>query len=92
MNSSATDVSPSLGPATRRLIIGFWTLVGVLETAKEYTTARLTAADRDLIDAIIVNFPWWFFWAPATFVVLRLATRWPVDRAPRAAALAVHDG
>lgn len=76
--------------SSRLLIIGFWTLIGVLETAKEITTARLSGADRTVADAIIVNFPWWFFWVPASVLVIWLAHRWPVDQTPRAKALIAH--
>lgn len=65
---------------TRLLVLGFWFVLGALETAKEFTTARLQQSERTLADAIIVNFPWWFFWVFGTLVVIHLALRWPIDR------------
>lgn len=76
--------------SSRLLIIGFWTLMGVLETIKEITTARMAGANRTITDAIVINFPWWFFWVPASALVIWLAHKWPVDRAPRAWALLGH--
>lgn len=73
---------------TRLLLLGFWAVLGAMETAKEFTTSRLQPPQRTLTDAIIVNFPWWFSWVLGTLIVVYLARRWPVDgdRPLRAAA------
>jgi hypothetical protein len=75
---------------TRLLLLGFWAVLGALETAKEFTTARLQQTQRTLADAIIVNFPWWFFWVLGTLIVIYLAHRWPVDRERPLLAAARH--
>lgn len=75
---------------TRLLLLGFWFVLGAMETAKEFATARLQQADRTLADAIMVNFPWWLFWAFGTLAVIHLARRWPLDRDRPLAAAAGH--
>ena len=75
---------------TRLLVLGFWFVLGAMETAKEFTTARLQQVQRGMGEAIIVNFPWWFFWAFGTLAVIYLARRWPIDRERRVVAVAVH--
>ena len=62
---------------TRLLLLGFWTVMGAMETAKELASARFQQIDRTVADAILVNFPWWFFWAFGTLLVVALAERWP---------------
>lgn len=75
---------------TRLLVIGFWCVLGAMETAKEFTTARLQQSERTLGDAIIINFPWWFFWVFGTVAIIYLARRWPIDRERPLLAVAAH--
>jgi two-component system LytT family sensor kinase len=72
---------PGMEPLRARLLVlGFWVVLGAMETAKEFTAGRLQPSPRTLAEAVIVNFPWWFFWAFGTLAVIHLARRWPVDR------------
>lgn len=74
----------------RVLVLGFWILLGLMETTKEWITARMEGAPRPLSDAILVNFPWWFFWVFGTLVVVGVARRRPLDGGHRIRAFALH--
>ncbi len=74
----------------RFLLLAFWIVMGAMETAKEVTTARLQGIERTVGEAILVNFPWWFFWVAGTLLVVTLAERWPIDRPGRIRAIAAH--
>ena len=64
---------------TRLAVLGFWILLGSLEATKEVVAGALEGTPRSIEQAMLVNFPWWFFWAGGTLVVLWLARRFPFD-------------
>jgi signal transduction histidine kinase len=75
---------------TRLFVLGFWILLGAVETAKEAISAAMQGLPRTFTDAVLVNFPWWFFWAFGTLVVVWIARRWPLDGPRVSAAVVVH--
>lgn len=86
------DGAPS--PSQRRfevlLILGSWTVFGIIQTGQQLAyTARLgTNMPLDL--AMTTAFAGAAVWAVLTLVVFRLARRFPLDRTPRAPAIVVH--
>ena len=64
---------------TRLAVLGFWMLLGSLEATKEVVAGALEGMPRSIEQAMLVNFPWWFFWAGGTLIVLWLARRFPFD-------------
>lgn len=75
---------PELPPASdglrlsmrdRLLILGFWCLLGLLETAGAYFTTRFERTPMPLDTALLGNMPWWLVWAVLTPLVFWIARR-----------------
>jgi hypothetical protein len=67
---------------TPLVILGIWTLLGVLESSKAYVSDQLRGIPRGWGPALVGNMPWWWCWALLTPVVFRLAPRcaWTMSR------------
>ena len=76
------------------LLLGFWTLLGLLESSKAYLSERIRGLPPGMAHgwapALIGNMPWWLFWAALTPVVFGLAARFRLDRPRWGRAAAVH--
>ena len=86
-------------PRTPVLILGFWTVLGLLESTKAYVAEQLRGPQgvppgmpTGFLAALVGNMPWWLFWAALTPVVFALARRFRVDGGRWPAAAAVHLG
>lgn len=82
----ATDVSLHMAPRTRRLVLAFWTVLGLLESGKAYLAERLRGPDglvpgvaHGWVAAVVGNMPWWLLWALLTPTIFRLAARFRLD-------------
>ena|SRR5687768_13170309 len=75
-------------------ILGFWTLLGLLESSKAYVSERVRGLPPGMAHgwdaALIGNMPWWLFWAALTPVVFRLAARFRLDQPRWGRAVALH--
>ncbi len=71
-------------------IVGFWAVLGMLETAKELVVSGISGGGQGVASAFLVNFVWWFFWAPATFLIVGLCLRFPLWGGRGVRAAAVH--
>jgi two-component system LytT family sensor kinase len=71
-----------IDPTRRRLagvIVGAWTVLGLLESSKAYVADQLQGIPRGWGAALVGNLPWWWCWALLTPIVFRLAARWRLD-------------
>ena len=75
-------------------ILGFWTLLGLLESSKAYLSERVRALPPEMVHgwdaALIGNMPWWLLWAALTPAVFRLAARFRLDQPRWGRAAAMH--
>jgi len=86
-------------PRTPVLILGFWTVLGLLESTKAYVAEQLRGPQAvppgmptGFLAALAGNMPWWLFWAALTPIVFALARRFRVDGRRWPGAAAVHLG
>ncbi|HEX6587408.1 MAG TPA: sensor histidine kinase [Longimicrobiales bacterium] len=64
-----------LNQRDRLLILGFWTLFGLLETTGTYFASKGTGAPLPFDTAVLANMPFWLVWAMLTPVAFWLAYR-----------------
>ena len=76
----------------RLLILGFWTLLGLLESSKTYVWYRVHDIPWGWSEALIGNMPWWYVWALLTPFAFALAHRFRFDESHRVVAVLVHFG
>jgi sensor histidine kinase YesM len=86
-------------PRTPVLIVGFWTLLGLLESSKAYVAEQLRGPGSlppgiptGWIAALVGNMPWWLLWAVLTPVVFGLARRFRLDGGRWPVSAVVHLG
>ncbi len=72
------------------LVLSGWTVLGLLETAKEWVGWRERGTPRGWGVVAAVNLPFWLYWAAATPVVVALARRHPLQGSSTARSLVVH--
>jgi len=73
------------------VVLGFWSLFGLAESAKGYVTQRLRGFPASWVMALIGNMPWWYGWAAVTPLIVWLASRLRLDDdRHRLRSLAVH--
>ena len=81
-------------PRLPLVILGFWTLLGLLESSKAYLSERVRGLPPGMAHgwdaALIGNMPWWLLWAALTPVVFRLAARFRLDQPRWGRAAAMH--
>ena len=70
----------------RLLILGFWTLLGLLESSKTYVWYRVHDIPWGWSEALIGNMPWWYVWALLTPFAFALAHRFRFDESHRVVA------
>lgn len=79
---------------TRLLILGFWAVLGLMESGKVYVGQQLRGLPPGMPQgwtaALVGNMPWWLFWAVLTPVVFALARRFRLDGPRSARAAAAH--
>ena len=64
-----------LNQRDRLLILGFWTLFGLLETTGTYVASKGTPAPLPFDTAVLANMPFWLVWAMLTPLAFWLAYR-----------------
>ncbi len=72
------------------LVLGIWTLLGLLEASKAYVADQLQGIPRGWGPALIGNLPWWWCWALLTPLVAGLAARVRLDRPGWPLAVVAH--
>jgi signal transduction histidine kinase len=71
-------------------LFGFWFSVGLAETAKEWIASRARGVDLSIASELLMNLPWWLYWALATPLVFALSRRFDVTRPSPISAVLVH--
>ena len=59
-------------------VLGFWTLLGLVESALAYVRTQGTPLQLGWGRALINNLPWWLLWAALSPPALALARRFPL--------------
>ncbi len=72
------------------LIIGAWTLFGLLIAGESYITARARGQPMTLAQSLAWYLAWAYAWLLFTPVILWLGQRWPFNRERWRSSLAVH--
>ena len=72
--------APGLERRERLLILGFWTVFGLLESTSAYVNLRLAGNPSSWSTALVGNMPWWLMWAALTPFAILLARRFRFDR------------
>jgi len=70
------------------LMLGTWTVLGLIESSKWYFRGITVGWGM----ALLANMPWWYTWALITPVAFLLARRFRLDQPRRWAAVIVHLG
>jgi two-component system LytT family response regulator len=78
------------GRRRRLLILGFWTVLGLIESSKAYLTAEWRDTPRSWAFVLVANMPWWYVWAALTPAAFWLARRFRLDRPGWGWATGVH--
>jgi two-component system, LytTR family, sensor kinase len=65
-------------PGVWAATLGFWTVLGLLESGSAYVRLYGTARQRTWPQMLVANMPWWLLWAGFTPLVFALARRVPV--------------
>jgi len=82
--------APGLERRERLLILGFWTVFGLLESTSAYVNLRLAGNPSSWSTALVGNMPWWLMWAALTPAVILVARRFRFDRDGWLPAAAAH--
>jgi two-component system LytT family sensor kinase len=69
--------------------LGFWTFLGLLESATDYLRSQATPLPLTAGRALANNLPWWLLWAALTPAVFAVARRRPLDGSRRASSFAL---
>lgn len=72
------------------LIFAFWTVLGFIESGKDYATALLRHESASLGLSLVNDMPWWYTWALFTPLVVFLGRRFRLDGPGRLGAILVH--
>ena len=72
------------------VIIGFWTFFGLLNATQIYLSLRMEGFYRPFSRFLLVNLFGWWPWIPATWLVLALGRRFPVERGTWWRTLPIH--
>src|SRR3954469_22532331 len=72
------------------VIVGFWTFFGLLNASQLYIGLRFEGLNLPLWRVVGANLFGWWPWIPATFLVLALGRRFPVERRTWMRTLPVH--
>ena len=72
------------------VVVGVWTVLGLLESSKSYVSDQLRGIPRGWWAAFVGNMPWWWAWAVLTPAVFYLAAKLRLDRPAWPRALAGH--
>jgi hypothetical protein len=88
----ATATAPAERPGRRLAIIAvaFWTVLGLVETGKDYVASHLRGEPQSWLFALVADMPWWYTWLLLTPVVLWLARRTRLDGPRWWRGLALH--
>ena len=78
------------GWRTWLVILGTWTSLGLLESAKAHYAYAARGRPSVWWWALVANMPWWYGWAALTPAALWIADRWPVSGSRRERAVAIH--
>src|SRR5215510_9376556 len=94
-SSSSAAETQSFEPKSRNrlkwvVIIGFWTLFGLLNASQTYVSFRMEGFYRPFSRFMIVDLLGWWPWIPATAIVLALGRRFPMERRTWMRALPIH--
>lgn len=72
------------------VVLAGWTLLALLETAKEWVGWRERGSPRGWGTVAAVNLPFWLYWAAVTPVAVALARRYPLSGPTAVRSLLVH--
>lgn len=97
MTVATEGISDLGGPRHQRLngmlvLLGIWTIPALISTAQSYFLLRAESQQQAVWRQLVMQLPLWWYWVLATPAIAWLLRRWPLDRGPRAGAVAVHAG
>jgi len=78
------------GWRTWLIILGTWTALGLLESAKAHYAFAARGRPSVWWWPLVANMPWWYGWAALTPAAFWIAARWPVSGSRRGRAVAIH--
>jgi two-component system LytT family sensor kinase len=74
------------------VVLAIWTVPALLSVFETEMFLAQNGHSLALWRVLVSEVPPWYVWAALTPVIFRLGRRWPLDRAPRGASVAVHVG
>jgi two-component system, LytTR family, sensor kinase len=79
-----------LGPSTWAAVVGFWTMIALLDGAKTYLSPNHPTDPRNVARMLFETFQWWYLWIPLTPLVFTLARRFPLGAEKGGRNVALH--
>jgi two-component system LytT family sensor kinase len=74
------------------VVLAIWTVPALLSVFETEMFLAQNGHSLPLWRVLVSEVPPWYVWAALTPVIFRLGRRWPLDRGPRGASVAVHVG
>ncbi len=71
-------------------VLAFWVGLGLAEAGKEWVSAQARGSEVGIGTELVLNLPWWMYWAFVTPLVFGLARRFDVTAPPRWIPLGLH--